>query len=105
MAAYQVYENPNLDTKGAIPFLLDVQSELLSTLGTRLVVPLYQEGAVGVRPLSRLTPVVGFEGRIFVAMVPEMAGVPKRALGRIRGDLGAFRSAMLQAIDLLLTGF
>ena len=39
MAAYPVFQNPNPSTNGAIPFLLDVQSEVLSVLGTRVVVP------------------------------------------------------------------
>ncbi len=40
MAQFDVFENPNEETKQAIPFLLDVQAELLDVLSTRVVVPL-----------------------------------------------------------------
>ena len=105
MVAYSVFQNPNPRTNGAIPFLLDVQSELLSVLGTRVVVPLYRPEAAGVQAMSRLTPVVTFQGEPLVAMVPELAGIPRRDLGPASGDLAASRAEILQAIDLLLTGF
>ena len=105
MAGYSVHANPNPKTKGSIPFLLDVQSELLSVLGTRVVVPLYQAEAAGIQPLSRLTPVVSFQGKSLVVMVPELAGIPRRELGPALGDLASSQGEILQAIDLLLTGF
>ena len=105
MAAYSVFQNPHPRTNGAIPFLLDVQSEAFSVLGTRVVVPLYRPQATGVQAMSRLTPVVQFQGQPLVAMVPELAGIARRELGPIAGDLAQARAEILQAIDLLLTGF
>lgn len=105
MAAYSVFQNPNPRTSGAVPFLLDVQSGLLAELGTRVVVPLYRKEAAGVRTLSRLTPEVVFQGESLVAMVPELAGVSRRDLGPASGDLASARGEILQAVDLLLTGF
>jgi len=105
MTAYSVFENPNPRTRAAVPFLLDVQSELLSTLGTRVVVPLYRPAAADVHAMSRLTPVVQFQGQPLVAMVPELAGIARRELGPVAGDLASARAEILEAIDLLLTGF
>ena len=105
MASYSVFRNPNPGTNTAIPFLLDVQSEVLSMLGTRVVVPLYRAGAADVHAMSRLTPVVVFQGQPLVAMVPELAGIPRRELGAITGDLLSSRGEILAAMDLLLTGF
>jgi len=105
MAQGSVHENPNPRTKGDIPFLLDVQSDLFSTLSTRVVVPLYRAEVAGPQVMTRLTPVVAFQGRTLVAMVPELAGIPRRELGPVSGDLAASRTEILQAIDLLLTGF
>jgi toxin CcdB len=105
MAAFCVFQNPNPRTCAAVPFLLDVQSELFSVLGTRVVVPLYRPEAAGVQAMSRLTPVVSFLGQSLVAMVPELAGIPRRDLGPDSGDLASSRAEILQAIDLLLTGF
>lgn len=105
MAAYSVFQNPNPRTNGAIPFLLDVQSEVFSVLGTRVVVPLYRQQAKGVHALSHLTPVVQFQGQLLVAMVPELAGIARRELGPMAGDLAKERAEILQAIDLLMMGF
>jgi toxin CcdB len=105
MAAYSVFQNPNPRTNGAIPFLLDVQSEVLSVLGTRVVVPLYRPQATGVQAMSRLTPMVQFQGQPLVAMVPELAGIARREVGPMAGDLAQARAEILQAIDLLMTGF
>lgn len=105
MAAYSVFRNPNPRTNATIPFLLDVQSEVLSMLGTRVVVPLYRVDATDVRAMSRLTPVVDFQGQPLVAMVPELAGIPRRELGAVAGDLLPSRGEILGAMDLLLTGF
>jgi toxin CcdB len=55
--------------------------------------------------MSRLTPVVQFQGQALVAMVPELAGIAQRELGPPSGDLATARAEILQAIDLLLTGF
>ena len=105
MAAYSVFQNPNPRTNAAVPFLLDVQSELLSLLGTRVVVPLYRPGAAEVHAMSHLTPVVQFQGQPLVAMVPELAGIARRELGPVAGDLASVRTELLKAMDLLLTGF
>ena len=105
MAQYSVHENPNPRTKGGVPFLLDVQSDVLSILATRVVVPLYRQEAVHSKAMTRLTPIVKVKNRTLIAMVPEMAGVHQRDLGAIVGDLSSLRNELLQAIDLLLTGF
>jgi len=105
MAAFSVFQNPNPRTHATVPYLLEVQSELFSVLGTRVVVPLYRSEAAGAQTMSRLTPVVSFLGQSLVAMVPELAGIPRRDLGAVSGDLASSRGEILQAIDLLLTGF
>jgi len=103
MAAFSVHANSNPKTRPSIPFLLDVQSDLLSSLETRVVVPLYQMEAA--QPIVRLTPVLGFQGQAYLAMVPELAGVSRRELGLPVGELSSSRPEVLAAIDLLLTGF
>lgn len=105
MAAYTVFGNPDPRTNGDIPFLLDVQSDLLSVLGTRVVVPLYRKEAAEAQAMTRLTPRLRFQEQDLVAMVPELAGIPQRRLGPVVGDLASARAELLQAIDLLLTGF
>ncbi len=40
MSQFNVYSNPNPRSKTATPLLLDVQSDLIADLTTRVVVPL-----------------------------------------------------------------
>ena len=50
MASFTIYANPDPKSQKAIPFLLDVQSELLSPLDTRVVVPLYLKSTARTSP-------------------------------------------------------
>jgi len=105
MGQFTVHKNPNARTRTAIPFLLDMQCDLFSVLATRVVVPLYALEALGSATMARLTPVLRFQDRNLVAMVPELAGVARRNLGPAVGDLTSARAELIQAMDLLLTGF
>ena len=46
MAQFDVFENPNEETNEAVPYLLDLQADLLDTLSTRVVVPLVAASAM-----------------------------------------------------------
>lgn len=105
MAAFAVHANPDPRSRKAIPFLLDIQNEILSSMDTRVVVPLYLKGATTLHPISRLTPVVTFQNKTYIAMVPELAGVARRSLGTRAGDLSNTRAEIIAALDLLFTGF
>lgn len=41
MAQFAVYRNASSTNKAAVPYLLNVQSDLLEDLETRIVIPLY----------------------------------------------------------------
>ncbi len=105
MATLTVHTNPDPKSRKTIPFLLDIQNELLSSMDTRVVVPLYLKGAKGVHPISRLTPVVSFQDKTYIAMVPELAGVARRSLGAPAGQLSSARAEIIAALDVLFTGF
>jgi len=105
MAQFSVHENSNPRTNADVPFLLNVQSEVLSILATRMIVPLYRSDAIKSKAMTQLTPMVKFKNKSLIAMVPEMAGIHQRELGAVVGDLTTLRADILQAIDLLITGF
>ena len=105
MGQFSVHMNPDPHSRAEIPFLLDVQAEVVEALATRLVVPLYRLEGARPRAMARLTPVLTFKGEALVAMVPELAGIPRRRLGPGVGDLVQARAELLDALDLLVTGF
>ncbi|MDQ7012010.1 MAG: CcdB family protein [Mariprofundaceae bacterium] len=103
MAQFDVYHNPNPDTRKRFPYLLDVQDDMLEVLATRVVVPLMPL-TVSSKPMDRLNPVLDIEGRQFAASVPELAGVPKSMLGTPVANVATARDAIIAALDFLFTG-
>ena len=63
MPQFTVYRNKNPQTRSNIPYLLDVQSGLLSELNTCVVVPMYLQKTLKTAPIKHLTPEISFEGR------------------------------------------
>ncbi len=104
MPQFSVYKNRNSNTKTRVPFLLDVQSDLLSELDTRVVIPLYTNTALKGNLLATLTPTFEIEGRDYVLMTPQLAGVSKKELGQEVGELAAHRDTIIAALDFLTTG-
>ena len=105
MAQYTVYRNKNPKSKAQIPFLLDVQSNLLSELGTRVVIPLFQKKSLKIKPLTKLTPEFQIDGKKLILMTPQLAGISIKELGEPVGDLTQHRIDIIAALDLLITGF
>ena len=105
MAQYTVYRNKNPKSKTEIPFLLDVQSKLLSELGTRVVIPLFQKKSLRIKPLTKLTPEFQIDGKKLILMTPQLAGISIKELGEPVGDLTQHRIDIIAALDLLITGF
>ena len=104
MAQFTVYRNLDRASQKRVPFLLDVQCELLSDLSTRMVVPIYPATYLKGRFLKTLNPVFRINGRNHVMATPEMAGIPRKALGQPVADLSAQRATIIAALDLLITG-
>ncbi len=104
MAQFGVYENPNPESKEAIPYLLDVQSDLLSGLSTRVVVPLVTADTMGTA-INNLNPQFMVKGAVVFMSTAELAGVPRRVLGKMVGSLIDRRDEIIAALDFLITGF
>ncbi len=105
MAQFSVYRNKNARTKATFPLLVDVQSDLLEPLNTRVVIPMTKAAALTRKPVSHLTPEVSFNGDRYVLMTPQLAGIGRTELGPHAGTLVDERQTILAAIDFLLTGF
>lgn len=105
MGQFAVHRNGNPDTRAKVPYLLDVQSNLVSELETRVVVPLYPAKSMKGRTVRNLMPLIEIEGKPLVMVTPEMAGVPRRNLGPVVADATHLRGEILSAIDFLLLGF
>ncbi|MEI6388776.1 MAG: CcdB family protein [Spirochaetota bacterium] len=105
MAQFRIHANTNSDTKAEFPFLLDVQSDLLSDLETRMVIPLASHSNPKYKSISQLTPLIEVKGKKYLALTPLMAGISKRVLGPEAADASKLRHDLIGAVDLLITGF
>jgi toxin CcdB len=104
MAQFDVYRNANAASRSRIPYLVDVQSDLLEPLATRIVVPLCKPEVLSGKPAERLNPAFEVEGRRLLMLTPEIAGVPRKALGERVDNLAAKRAQIMAALDLAITG-
>lgn len=104
MPQFAVYRNKNAATRGRLPLLLDIQSDLLHPLATRVVVPLSPAGTTRSRVMHRLTPLLTFAGKEYLMLTPQLAGIATRELGPVAGDLSAQRDVITAAVDFLISG-
>ena len=103
MAQFDVYENPNEEANQTVPYLLDLQADLLDNLATRVVAPLVAAALVG-RAVNHLNPRFKVNDSV-VLSTAELAGVPTSVLGEKIGSLKEQRSEIIAALDFLFTGF
>ena len=101
MAQFDVFKNPR---GGRYPLLVDVQSELLERLATRVVVPMTARSRYGAKPISRLNPIATVRGTDYVLVFQELAAIPIAALVTRVGSIVDQRAELVAAIDLLFTG-
>ena len=99
MAQYDVFLN--LDGSG---YLLNVQSDLLDGLSTRLVIPLLP-ASQAPKPASRLNPVVSIGDQPHVMVTQFMATVPEKLLAKHVTSVFPMRDEITAAIDMLTHGF
>ncbi len=84
-------------------YLLDCQADALSHFKTRFVVPLLApEGAVAA---SRLQPIFEIEGEKMVMVTQLASAVPLSALGAKVMTLANEQTTILNALDMLISGY
>ncbi len=99
MAKYDVFPNPSGDG-----FLLDVQTDLLSDLNTRVVVPLLPKYSAP-KPATRLNPTFDIDGQSVVMVTQFLAAVPIGILKSSVGNLKEEFDTVTIAVDMLMQGF
>lgn len=105
MHQFTVYRNRNEYTRSVYPLLLNVQSDLIEETGTRVVVPMVPAGGRKRAPvISSLAPVVEVNGKPHVLVVPLLAAIELADLGPAEADLSDERTAIMAALDLLISG-
>ncbi len=104
MSQYTLYKNENKSTKKTYPYFVNVQSDLLDDLNSRIVIPLSPLKILNENNVKKLCPVIKVEEKSFVLLTHQLTSVPKSILKKESISLENYRYEILGAIDLLLTG-
>ena len=103
MAQYDVYPNPSTSAGQGIPYVVVIQSDLLDGLATRLTIPLATLSYSGKVP-SALCPLVTVKGQRLHALAHFAAPLPTKLLRKPVGSVSAQASALVAAVDAVLSG-
>jgi len=87
-----------------IPFVLDIQSRLLSTMGTRVVAPVIARRRFTSAVVERLNPCIWIDGVEHVVVMQQLFAIDSHALGRSVLDLSAQSHTIIAALDTLISG-
>lgn len=105
MARFDVYRNAGPHAEKT-PYLLDIQSDLLEGLETRVVAPLRRRDCFPDAHLPRnLTPTFVVEGIECLLETPKLAAIPLRRLKVPLASLAAHQAEIVAAVDFLFQGY
>lgn len=103
MAQYDVFANPSSSAATGIPYVVVIQSDLLDALATRLTMPLAVLDYMGKVPTA-LCPVVTVKGQRLHALAHYAAPLPTKLLRRPVDNVAAQATALVSALDTVLSG-
>lgn len=101
---FDIYENPSPRMRDVYPFVVDVQSNLLSALPTRMVAPLAVTSLSAIDLPQRLCPIITVNNRPFMLVPFEAAPLDKRFL---KGEIACVLERsyeIIAAMDAVLSG-
>lgn len=103
MAQYDVFPNPSRSGAEGIPYVVVIQSDLLDGLVTRLTIPLAEPDAIGKVP-TVLCPTISVNGRRLYALAHYTAPLPDKLLRHPVDNVAVQASALIAAMDAVLSG-
>ncbi len=103
MARFEVRANLNRATRTRVPYLLELQADMLAALDTCLVAPLVAAAEFGPAATC-LNPVFRIGNRNFVMDTALVAGVPRKLLGERVVSLADRSADIVGAVDFLVSG-
>lgn len=99
MARFDVYVNTG-KSKKTTPFLIDVQSNVISGLATRIVIPLRNLTVFkNVEAPADLFPIITINGKKYLLDTPQLAAIPLIELKEKVDTASAFQATILDALD------
>ena len=103
MKQFDLYENTDSDSREKYPFFVDVQTDLLDELNSRVVIPITTVQDAKSFP-KNLCPVVEIRNKNYALLTHQITTVSASFLAYKEGSLLLNRSDIISALDFLLTG-
>ncbi len=100
MAQFDVYRYSE-----AVPFVVDIQADLLSGLKTRTVIPLLAQAQAKQEQLPKLKPIIKVKGKNYVLMTTDIGTLRNSELKEPLDNVTNQRQTIVDAIDFLFQGF
>ena len=104
MAQFDVYANPQVNSRRLVPYVIDMQSRFIDSLPTRLVMPLSRIGAGLTKQPTNLCPVVEIESERLAAMPHLAAPVLASALKKPITSVAHRAGDLIAAVDAVFAG-
>jgi toxin CcdB len=103
MQQFDVFANPDASEAAYRPFLVVLQSDLVSDLKATIVAPLVRRK--DMTGAQRLNPLVTVGGEEFWLATHELFALDRRILRKKVASLVECRDQVIAALDMLFTGF
>ena len=100
---FDVVANPDAVDAARKPYLVVLQSDLISGLASTVVAPLVPRA--NMTGAGRLNPILIVEGREFWLATHELFAVDRRMLRQSIASVSEQRDAIMSAIDFVFIGF
>ncbi|MDE1949825.1 MAG: CcdB family protein [Burkholderiales bacterium] len=104
MAQWAVYQNPSARVRDELPYLVVIQSDLLASLATRLVIPLARSMAGPDSLPRRLVPSFRIRGEMVILLPQEAGIIAAKALGKPVASLRDEAHLLIDALDAVISG-
>jgi len=101
---FDVFENPSPRLRDVYPYVVDIQSDLLSALATRMVVPLAITALAAKDLPRRLCPTFTVSGQSLMLVPFEAAPLDKRLLKTHVTSLWTQSNDIIAGMDAVLSG-
>ena len=101
MAQFDVYKNENDQTNQKVPYLLDIQNDILDSINTRVVIPLVKDK----NDFKGLTKEFIIENQKVYLTTSQMGTVHKNELKTKITTLTNQKEEIKNSIDFLIYGF
>lgn len=101
---YDIYPNPSPRMRDLYPYVVDIQSELLNSLPTRMVMPLAITKLPANKVPGKLCPIVSVLGDKFILIPYEAAPLDKKLLKKKSDSARAQASEIVAALDMVVSG-